>query len=319
MKIAVLGAGAIGSMLGMFLQEGGADLCLVDPFKAHMDKIATEGLKLTSTAGEDKVVKMKTFTSPDDVGVVDLIIVLVKGLYTHDALKGASKMIGENTYVLTCQNGLGQEEALREFFPDEKILMGCLGFSSVLKNPGEIYGTINRNPGKVHLYVGCYDPKNGPVELAKQIIAYAVKGSLNAHYAENVLIPIWEKAASNTSCNALCGIVRLTLGQTYEIPEGKAIHNSIMRELCTVGNAMGVPIDAEKLIHYFEDVTFAGVCKHYPSTAQDIFNKKQTEIDFLNGAISRYGRKLGIPTPYNDMITNFVKVIEANYENLYKI
>lgn len=319
MRIAVLGAGAIGSMLGMFLQEGGADICLVDPFEDHMKKIREEGLNFTGVSGESKRVKMKTYTSPEEAGEADLIIVLVKGLFTRSALKGASKMIGDRTCVLTCQNGLGQEAPLREFFPENRILMGCLGFSSVLKGPGEIYGNINRNPGKVHIYVGCMDKEGGPVELAGEVVKYAEAGGLVAKYSGDIRIPIWEKAANNVSCNALCGILRVTLGQMYEVEQGKKIHNEILRELAKVGSAMGVPMDAERLLESFEKVTYPGVCRHYPSTAQDIFNKKQTEIDFLNGAVSRYGKELGIPTPYNDMICGLVKVIEANYENLYRI
>ncbi len=319
MRIAVLGAGAIGSMLGMFLQEGGADICLVDPFEDHMKKIAEEGLHFTSVSGESKHVKMKTCITPEEAGEADLIIVLVKGLFTRTALQGASKMIGEKTCVLTCQNGLGQEAPLKEFFTEDRILMGCLGFSSVLKGPGEIYGNINRNPGKVHIYVGCMDREQGPAEPARKVVEYAEAGGLNARYSEDIRIPIWEKAANNVSCNALCGILRVTLGQMYEVEQGKSIHNEILRELVRVGNALGVPLDAERLLKSFEEITYPGVCRHYPSTAQDIFNKKQTEIDFLNGAISRFGKELGIPTPYNDMVSGLVKVIEANYENLYKI
>lgn len=319
MKIGILGAGAIGSMLGMFLQEGGADIRLVDPFAEHMDKIANEGLILHSISGEDKQVKMETYHSADECGPVDLIIIMTSGLFSDKALSMAGAMIGPDTLICSCQNGFGQEEALQKYFSDDKILQGVLGFSSVLVAPGEIRGNINRNPGKVHIYLGAYDRENGPKDAAKEIVEYAKAGTLVAEYAEDIRPHIWAKAANNCACNALCGVSRLTLEQIYELPEGKKIHNEILRELCEVGNAKGVPMDYDKVLKSFEEITYPGVCKHYPSTAQDIFKKKKTEIDFLNGAISRYGKEVGIATPYNDMITGLVKIIEANYDNLYAI
>jgi len=319
MKIAMLGAGAIGSMLGLFLQEGGADVRLVDPYKEHMDKIANEGLVLHSISGENKQVKMRTFYSADECGEVDLIIIMMNGLISRKALSMAGAMIGPNTCICTCQNGFGQEEALQEFFPDSRILMGVLGFSSVLVAPGEIRGNINRKAGKVHIWMGLKDYEHGPVEMAKQIVDYAVKGSLVAYYTDDIQQHIWEKAANNCACNALCAVSRLTLEQVYEVPEGKHLHNEILRELCQVGQARGVKINYEETLKAFEEITYPGVCKHYPSTAQDVFKKKRTEIDFLNGAIARYGKAAGIPTPYNDMVTCLCKVIEANYDNLVQV
>lgn len=319
MRIGMLGAGAIGSMLGMFLQEGGADVVLVDPYKEHMDKIANEGLNYHSISGEDKKIKMKTFYSADECGPVDLIIIMMNGLISKKALSMAGAMIGPDTCICTCQNGFGQEEALQEFFPDSKILMGVLGISSVLLGPGEIRGNVNRKAGKVHMWLGLKDYEHGPVEMAKQVVEYAVKGSFNAFYTDDIQMHIWEKAANNCACNALCAVCRLTLEQIYPLPEGKHLHNEILRELCEVGQAKGIKIDYEETLEAFETLTYPGVCKHYPSTAQDVFKKKPTEIDFLNGAIARYGKELGIPTPYNDMITCLCKIIEKNYDNLVQV
>ncbi len=319
MKIAILGAGAIGSMLGMFLQEGGADIRLVDPFAEHMDKIASEGLILHSVSGEDKQVKMETYHSADECGKVDLIILMTSGLFSRTALSMASAMIGSDTLICSCQNGFGQEDAIKEFFSDDKILQGVLGFSSVLVAPGEIRGNINRNPGKVHIYLGPMDMEKGPKEVAKTLVEYAKAGSLVAEYAEDIRPHIWAKAANNCACNALCAVTRLTLEQVYEVPAGKHLHNEILRELCEVGNAKGVPMDFDKILKSFEDITYPGVCKHYPSTAQDMFKRKKTEIDFLNGAIARYGKEVGVSTPYNDMVTCLCKIIEGNFDNQYPI
>ena len=317
MKIAILGAGAIGSMLGMFLQKGGADLVLVDPYREHMEHIAQVGLEYTSVSGEKETVKMKTVTDPKQTGPADLVIVLTKGMFTEDALAGASNLIGESTYLMSLQNGLGQWEVLTKFVPLERVLQGCLGFSSALQGPGVIHGNINRLPGKVHVYAGCRVNTPEARAAAMAVVEYARAGSLTAEFAENIDVPVWKKAVNNVSCNALCGILHLTIGQMYADENGRRIHHGLLEELVAVARAKGLDFDAGELIASFEKVTLPGVEQHYSSTANDMFAHKKTEIEYLNGAISRYGRELGIPTPWNDAVTAMVRAIEGNYALLY--
>lgn len=152
MKIAVLGAGAMGSLIGAFLKKSGEDVLLVDPYEEHMKKIRMEGLTLHLN-GNVETICMDTVTSPDGQQAVDLLIVLVKGIYTDSALAGAKDMIGSHTYLLTLQNGLGNSEVLKKYAKETHILKGVMKIASRMEAPGEI--ASKTMAGVPALFLGC--------------------------------------------------------------------------------------------------------------------------------------------------------------------
>ena len=111
MKICFIGAGALGSSIGGVLAAGGADVVLVDHFAAHVDAINTFGLNIRID-DEEKIVKVRACSDCQDIGIVDLVIVLVKSFHTRSAIESARPLIGENTMVMSIQNGMGHEEIL---------------------------------------------------------------------------------------------------------------------------------------------------------------------------------------------------------------
>ncbi len=137
MKIAILGAGAIGSLFGALLWELGEDVVLIGR-KRHVDAIKSRGLKVSGISGE-RIVKPKAVTTTQEVGKVDLIIISVKSYDTEQAAKNALNMIHHNTVVLTIQNGLGNIEKLCEIIGEKHVVGGVTMQGSTLVKPGEIY------------------------------------------------------------------------------------------------------------------------------------------------------------------------------------
>jgi len=137
MKIAILGAGAIGSLFGALLWESGEDVVLIGR-KRHIDAIRSRGLKISGISGE-RIVKPKAVTTTQEVGKVDLIIISVKSYDTEQAAKDALNMIHHNTVVLTIQNSLGNIEKLCEIIGEKHVIGGVTMQGSTLVKPGEIY------------------------------------------------------------------------------------------------------------------------------------------------------------------------------------
>ncbi|NLL51053.1 MAG: 2-dehydropantoate 2-reductase [Eubacteriaceae bacterium] len=308
MKVAVLGAGAMGSFIGAHMQKGGADVILVDPFKAHMEKIAKEGL--TMQVGENtEVIPMKAVLTPEEAGNVDVVVVLVKGLYTRSALEGATALFGPDTVAVSFQNGVGNVDIMKEFLPDEKIGYGTLNISSFLREPGSIYG----NPGMGVAIHFCNETKT-KTPIWQEIEDALNKGGLVTEFSDATNEFIWKKLLVNSCVNLTCGITRINMGQLWDHPDGAALEEAIARELVAVAQAKGINITFDEAWGAYVNELLPKTRDHYPSATQDIMNKRLTEVDFLNGAVVRGGIETGIPTPVNDVIVKISHILQDTYD-----
>lgn len=312
MKYAILGAGAMGSIVGGLLARGGQDVLLVDPYKEHLDKIKTAGLKLTFVQ-KTETVRLDTCTNPAEAGPVDVVVLLVKGFHSEAAIKGAPGLFTPDTYVCSLQNGLGNEDCLTGLFPRERILQGVLRMTGSLTGPGEAVGNVG---GGAAVYLGSLAQNAAADAVAETMARHLQAGGAAAEFTANVAGHIWAKVVINACVNGTCGILRLKVKDYFAHPEGLGLVRDIAREVVAVAAAKGIQLNyEEQMADMLSSVARAG--DHYPSMAQDIRARRRTEIDSLNGAIARYGRELGIPTPANDSVARFVKIIEDNYANQF--
>jgi 2-dehydropantoate 2-reductase len=308
MKYAVVGAGAMGSIIGATLSKGGQEVLLVDPYREHMDRIAARGLRLTF-GPVTETVRMQTCTNPAEAGKADIVVLLVKSFMSRTAIEGAPGLFGNRTFVCTLQNGLGNVEILEGLFPRDRILQGMIHLAGRLEGPGEVSGDKYR---ETDIYIGSLVKEGAAAVAAETMARHLSDGGLAAEYKPDIEKEIWRKAMINACLNAPCGVLRLRGSEYFGHPEGKRIAADIAAEFAAVAAAKGISLDVDEAMHYMEMGTRTR-SEHYPSMAQDMMHKRRTEIDFLNGAIVKYGLELGIPTPVNDTITRFVKIIEENY------
>ena len=312
----MLGAGAIGSVLGSFLYKAGIDVTLVDVNKAHIEAIQKNGLHVTDGAkGTTEVFNIKAVSDPAAAGAQDMVICLL-GPYMKSALASSKALFNDDTIVCSFQNGLGNELDLQDCgFPKDRIAYGCLHFSGHMQGPGETKGMFSDPGTKIHIGVLTF---GGRAEAVAKEFAETVNNSgFATEFNVDINNYIWGKAVANVPCNGLCGILRLRIGEMYETEWGRDIMHGTLKEMCEVAKAMGVDLDYEKNLKNFEEVTFQVAKGHYPSLAQSVQNHKQTEIETLNGAIVRFGEMYGIPTPYNKVIANLVRVIQLNYDRMF--
>lgn len=314
-KIAVVGAGAMGCVIGAYLKKGGAEVTLIDPFKEHMDNIAENGLILNSASSRE-VVKMNTACSAQGAEPMDIVIIMVKGTLTEAALEGAKCIIGSNTYVCTFQNGIGNVDLIAKQIAQGKILYGCLNMASILKGPGEVYGNLF---DEVNIYIGSIVKEKEQRQIGELIAQTFTQGGAVAKYVDAIDEMVWSKAMVNIVVNATCGLVRLNGQQAAKNVNFSLLVTDLVKEALEVAKAKGIEgLDFTTFMTKTIPAARKSAGDHYPSMAQDMMiTKKKTEIEFLNGAIERMGKELKIPTPVNTTIARLVRTIETNYDKQY--
>ncbi|KMZ11320.1 2-dehydropantoate 2-reductase [Candidatus Burkholderia humilis] len=303
MKIAFLGAGALGCAIGSALTEGGHETWPVDRFAAHVEAMSRDGLQVEDERGTRRIAVRAT-TNPADAGPVDLVIVLVKSFHTDSAMRGALDLVGPDTLVLSLQNGLGHEDVLAEIVGRERVLAGKTYVGGVLRAPGHIQSGVN---GKLTI-IGELD---GRVTRRAQAIADAFNSAdLTTSVSDNILGTMWDKLLINVATGAITGITRLTYGQLYEEPMLKATALAAIEGAMAAAKAAGVTLS----IAHAEDawnMAADGLSPAFKtSMLQSIEKGSVTEIDFINGAVVRWGERLGVPTPVNATLVACIKGIE---------
>jgi 2-dehydropantoate 2-reductase len=303
MKICMLGSGALGSALGGVLTEGGNDVRLVDAWAEHVATMNANGLVLRD-AGADRVVKVEASTSADNVGTVDLVVVLVKSYHTRAAIEAARAIVGPDTVVMSLQNGLGHEDILAEVVGRERVLAGKTYAGGVLLGPGRVIAGTRGKETFIGELGGALTPR------ATRIADTFTRAGLATTVSTNIIGTIWDKLLVNVATGALAGITRLPYGGLYSVPEIRATALAAVAEGIAVARAHGVVLTSE-LPEDAWNLACAGLPPEFKtSMLQSLEKGLATEIDFINGAVVSAGERCGVATPVNRTLVACIKGIE---------
>ena len=305
MKICMLGTGSLGSTIGGTLAQGGSEVYFVDQWKEHIDKINENGLKMTDEK-EDWYVKADARTSAEGMGPVDLVIVLVKSFATKEAVSQLKEtnVIGENTLVMSLQNGLGNEETIAEVVGEANVISGKTYVGGRLLSPGYVSAGVK---GK-YTYIG---ELTGEITDRIQAVCDEFnKAGLLCEVSDNIKGLIWDKLLINVAAGALCGITRLPYGPLYEEEYIKETAVAAIQEGIDVAKAAGVKLKSEDPEYPWYAASEGLPETFKTSILQSLELKRPTEIDFINGSVVEWGKKFGIPTPVNRTLVTCVKGIE---------
>ena len=310
----MIGSGAAGSVFAAYLNKGGARMYLVDRYKAHMTKISEEGLRFVSPAGEELLRGFETAESAESIGVMDIVILMVKATQTDGIMPSVMKCVGENTVVVSLQNGLGNEEVLSKYVPADRVLYGFGTIGTELPEPGKC---VSKPESGVIMRFGAAEKSVLSDAVGKQLEQLFVSGGCEARFEADIRPFVWKKAISNSGYNTLSSLLRLKVGTFLDDEAGCELVKTVWREGCEVCKVVtGVDLWDEML----EELPRLkeGFATYYPSMAQDVLiHRRQTEIALLNGAIVRYGSQFGVPTPVNEALTLMVSCIQRNYDRQY--
>lgn len=290
MKIAFLGAGALGCAIGSALTEGGHETWLVDRSEQHVKAMSSDGLQVDDERGTRRV-KVRATMDPAEVGTVDVVIVLVKSFHTDSAMRGALDLVGLETVVLSLQNGLGHEDVLSEIVGRERVLAGKTYVGGVLRAPGHIQSGVT---GK-RTIIGELD---GRMTSRVTAIADAFNSAgLTTTVSDNIIGTMWDKLLINVATGAITGITGLTYGQLYDEPVLKATSLAAIEEAMATARAAGVALSIPTAEDAWKMAADGLSPAFKTSMLQSIEKSSVTEIDFINGAVVRWGQRLGVPTP----------------------
>ena len=303
MRIAVVGAGAMGSLFGAFLAESGENVTLVDVWREHIDTINRQGLRVYGVSGE-RVVRVKATTNHFEVGPIDLLILFVKSYNTEQAIRDSISMITEETTILTCQNGLGNVEKIGGVVGLKHVIAGSTMQGATMIGPGEVF-----HAGIGATYIG---ELNGVVsERVKSIAKILNNAGIETKISKNINGVVWGKVLINAGINAFGALTRMRNGELLEVPELFEMMVEAVQEGVKVAKALGISIEVEDPVQALIDVCKA-TAKNKNSMLQDIEKGRRTEIDAINGAIVAYGKKIGVKTPVNEMLVTLIKGLEKS-------
>lgn len=293
----IAGSGAMGCRFGYQLHNKGNEVILLDMWEDHIKAIKENGLNIVGDK-EDNI-KIEIMKPSEAERKADFIILFTKAMQLPTMLESIKPIIQEDTKVLCLLNGLGHEDVMKQYLPEKNILLGVTVWTAGLKKPGEVLLT---GTGSVNLQS---IDKSGKEE-ALEIVDMMNEAGLNVTYDEDVLPSIWRKACVNGTMNSTCALQDCTIGEFFASEEAKSVVKTIISEFVTVGKALGVKLNEEEIVDYVFKTSVAAA-EHYPSMHQDLIqNHRLTEIDFINGAVARKGKELGIDTPYCQMITDLI-------------
>lgn len=305
MKIAVLGAGSLGCAMGGVLAEGGNEVTLINRNRALVDAINTQGLLLQS-AHATRRVWPRAAVDCSALQPVDLVIVLVKSFHTEAAIAGAGPLLGEHTVVLSLQNGLGHEDILAAALGRARVMAGKTYVGGQLTAPGEVIAGTN---GK-HTLIGELDAPGS--ERATRIADTFTRAGLHTTVSPHILSTIWDKLLVNVATGALSGITRLPYGGLYSVPELEQCAVAAVTEGMAVAKAHGVPISFTDPKEPWVRAGAGLPAAFKASMLQSLEKGSITEIDYINGAVVRWGDRVGVATPVNRALVAAIKGIELS-------
>ncbi|KVL31306.1 ketopantoate reductase family protein [Burkholderia sp. MSMB1835] len=311
MRIAILGAGAMGSLFGGRLAESGEAVTLIDVNDTHLDTIRRDGLRIDDDRGERRIRSLQAVrpeaanahaaAAPDTP--FDLLIVFTKSLHTRAALDGVRALLTAGTFVLTLQNGLGNVETLNAFVPLERILVGVTTW------PADAAGHAHvRSHGAGTIRMMTADGVARPFATA---VADALsRAGLACTLDPDVWAAIWEKVAFNAALNPLCAATGCTVDQLGHRHDGPRLALAIAAETAAVARARGIAVDGERIARNVEHA-IREHRGHRPSMLQDVLAGRRTEIDAINGKVVAAAREAGVAVPHAETLLALVRLIDA--------
>jgi len=306
-KIAILGAGAMGSIFGAMLAEGGNQVTLIDVWREAVNAINANGLQVDDKDGKTRTIKLRAVTSPAEAGAQDLVVVFVKAFHTEDAVRSATPLLGASTNILSLQNGWGNAPKIAAIVGSDKVLMGVTYHSATVLGPGHV-----QHAGWGKTIIGELEASAG-ARLERVAQAFRA-GGMEVETTPHIRKEIWSKLALNVCTLPTAALLRFYAGELVQHDGTLRMMENLLREVVEVANAQEIPLDYNER---WSAIT--GLLERAKgargSMVQDVENRRRTEIDVINGAVVNAGERLGIPTPYNNTMVWMVKALEETFSN----
>lgn len=301
MRIAILGAGAMGGLFSAYLSKE-HDVTVIDVNEALVNKINCDGIVVEEKDGAKKTYHPKATCDTSGMEPVDLVVIFVKAMFSDTALKNNQSIIGDETYILTLQNGSGHEDVLLNFADCAHAVIGATQHNASLISLGEI-----RHGGIGKTVIGCTQGDSSHLQhIADAFTACDLECAVDC----DVQKLIWNKMFTNVSISALTGVLQVPMGFIATDANAWSACCQLVKEAVEVAEGMGMHFDYEEKL-----AEVKAVCDNGPngltSIYADLRDGRRTEVDTISGSIVRASQKCGVPAPTHTLLVQLIHAMEA--------
>ena len=302
LRVAVMGAGAVGGYLGGLLARAGHDVTLIARDE-HLRAIQSNGLQVNSQSNGSFTVPVKATDSPMDVGPLDLVLYTVKTYDDEAAVPIVRPMVGSGTAVLSLQNGVDSWQRLQANLLADSVLPGAIYIEASVESPGVV-----RQQGQVYRLV--LGEADGSITPRLQSIAGAFQDTgLPTEASPDILKVLWSKWLFITTLAGVTTAARCSIADLLADPVSRDLVATVMKEIEAVGRKRGVGLGTDivgRTLQYMDNEARSLKA----SMQTDLEAGCPLELEALTGAVARLGRESNVPTPANDAIYGLLKPYE---------
>lgn len=320
MRIALMGAGSLGTILGAYITKAGFDITLVDAYADHVKVLNETGAHVVGTV--DFTVPVKACLPEDMEGIYDLVLYMTKQTFNHIALPQVAAHLGPDSVVVTTQNGL-PEMALIEAFGEDRV-MGCpVGWGATFKGPG--VSELTSVPNEMSFELGRI---NGTVDDKIKEVQKVLSSMCPTHIIENLMGSRWTKVLINATFSGMSVVMGCNYGEVVDDATGLVCAQHIVNECVRVAKAAGIAMEAihgiqfDKMFAFDNEEQRLATNPFYPkiiapqrlltaSMLQDIVRGLKTEVDAIDGIVCDMGKKYGVKTPVTQQVVDVIKKLET--------
>lgn len=300
MRIAVIGAGAMGSVYGGLLSERN-EVWLIDSRSELVDRIREEGL-LIEEEGSSRLYRPRVSLSAEGLPEMDLVILFVKAFSSEEALRKNRKLIGKGTRLLSLQNGSGHEEILGQFAKRERIIIGTTEDNGAVLGLGHVR---RGGSGKTNVGMLCEDREAFLPRLKESFDACG----FSVRIYGNIQQLIWDKLFINSSLSAVTGILQVKMGYISADEHAWNLCCALIHEAAEAARALGLCAEEEEIRERVRRTSLRSP-EGITSICADLRDGRRTEVDTISGSVVRAAQRLGIEVPCQRFVVDMIHAME---------
>ena len=301
MRIVVIGAGAMGGIYGARLSLHN-DVTLIDTNRELVDHVRRHGLVLEE-GGVETTFHPGMAYDAGGLAPADLVILFTKALYSRDALEGARSVIGEDTCLMSLQNGAGHERLLSQYVPMERVVIGTSEDNGAVLGPGRVH---HGGSGVTNIGLAAGDD----VLLLERIRSAFEPCGFDVRIHSDIRRLVWDKLMTNVSLSALSAILQCDMSFIAADGHAWSLCTALVDEALMVAEAQGLHFERNAVLEKVRTTSLSNP-GGYTSIMKDIQNGRRTEVDTISGAVVTAAREHSLQVPRHEMIVSLIHALEA--------
>ncbi len=308
MRIAVVGAGGLGSKIGARLSEGGSEVTLVHRNRDYVARVNSHGI-VYADQGDRRLISVRAVHENDVAtkDAVDVVLVTVKSYDTQNAFRVIESLATSQSLIVTLQNGLGNRDRLADKFGTEHVGIAVSFQGATMIEPGVV-----EDKGSGPTYFG---PDPGGLGRMDQLLHAFQSSGLESSISDSIDGIVWAKLAVTAAINGLATLLRLSNGALYDLPDARVLARQAIQETMAVAHARGTKLAFDP-VERFSQVAKA-TQSMFSGTLLDAVRGRRTESDAIHGEIVRHARDAGVVVPLVSVIHRAIRAIEEGREHSF--